>query len=49
MSCNEKPRSPKRQIPVSPPQHDFYMPAMPPFWLFRALRRGVRKLFSCLK
>jgi len=49
MSADEKRQCQKREVPLSRPEHEFYMPAMPPFWLGRAIVRVVRKLYRYLK
>ncbi len=49
MTSDEKNQCQKREVPQPRPEHDFYMPAMPPFWLCRAVTRAARKLYRYFK
>ncbi|MBA6421366.1 MULTISPECIES: hypothetical protein [Pseudomonas] len=49
MKADEKTEAQKREAPLQRSAHEFYMPAMPPFWLFRAIARWARKLYGYFK
>lgn len=49
MGVEEKNDTEKREMPVQRPMHEFYMPAMPPFGLCKAIARGVRTLYRYMR
>jgi hypothetical protein len=49
MSSDEKNQRQKRELPLPRPEREFYMPAMPPFWLCRAVARAARRLYRYFK